>query len=43
MLGLPLETLLLLFGVPAAWVAYTVAFLVLTRSWARNDDESQED
>ena len=43
MLGLPLETLLLLFGVPAAWVAYTVAFLVLTRSWARNVDESAED
>ena len=43
MFGLPLETLLLLFGVPAAWVAYTIAFVVLTRSWARNADESAED
>lgn len=43
MLGLPLETLLLLLGVPAAWVAYTVVFLVLTRSWARDADASPED
>ncbi|MDE0367168.1 MAG: hypothetical protein OXP09_16550 [Gammaproteobacteria bacterium] len=43
MFGLPLETLMLLFGVPAAWVAFTVAFLVLTRSWTRDADESAED
>ena len=43
MLGLPLETLLLLFGVPAAWIAYTIAFLVLTRAWGRETDKPAED
>ena len=43
MLGLPLETLLLLFGVPAAWVAYTIVFLVLSRSWVRKADKPAQD
>lgn len=43
MLGLPLETLLLLFGVPAAWIAYTIGFLLLSRNWVRDDDRLGED
>ncbi len=43
MLGLPLETLLLLFGVPLVWIAYTIAFLLLTRTWGRDADAPAED
>ncbi len=38
MFGLPTFTLLILFGVPAFWVLYTVVFLVRTRRW--EDEEA---
>ena len=31
MFGLPLSTTLLVFGFPAFWILYTIAFLFLTR------------
>ena len=43
MFGLPLETLLLLFGVPAVWIGYTIAFLVRSRTWDRDVEEPAED
>ena len=43
MFGLPLETLLLLFGAPAAWIAYTIAFLWVSRAWGRDSEPPGED
>lgn len=42
MFGLPIETLLLLFGVPILWIAYTLIFLVVSRKWGGIADEPVE-
>lgn len=42
MFGLPFETAMLVFGFPLFWIAYTVAFLYLSRNW-RRDSTSGED
>lgn len=44
MFGLPLETTIVVFGFPLAWIVYTLIFLVRTRHWERDaeaDDESR--
>lgn len=41
MFDLPLSTTLLVFGFPAFWILYTLAFLFLTRNWAK--DSAGED
>lgn len=38
MFGLPLETFAYLALIPAAWLAYTIGFLVISRDWK---DEEQ--
>jgi hypothetical protein len=44
MFGLPIETVLLVFGFPLFWVLYTIVFLIVTRDWgedsAAGDDHS---
>ena len=39
MFGLPIETTLLVFGFPLAWIVYTVVFMAVTRDWERDDQE----
>lgn len=41
MFGLPVETALLVFGVPVLWIIYTVIFLIRSRHW--QDDEATGD
>jgi hypothetical protein len=36
MFGLPIETVLLLFGFPLFWILYTVIFLFVTRDWDKD-------
>lgn len=38
MFGLPLETLLLVFGFPLLWIIYTVVFMRLSRNWNRDEN-----
>jgi len=38
MFGLPLETALVVFGVPLAWIVYTAVFLYVSRGW-RDEEE----
>ena len=33
MVGLPVETALVVFGFPAFWIIYTVVFLYRSRDW----------
>lgn len=33
MFGLPIGTTLLVIGIPALWVLYTLGFLWVTRNW----------
>lgn len=40
MFGLPLSTVLLVFGIPALWVLYTVCFLLWSRDWENDGDRS---
>lgn len=40
MFGLPASTSFLVFGIPALWVLYTVGFLLFSRDWERDGDES---
>ena len=40
MFGLPISTTLLIFGFPALWIVYTVGFLVVSRHWTDEGDES---
>ena len=42
MLGLPLETALLVFGAPLLWALYTLVFWIRTRDWD-SDDRRDED
>lgn len=39
MFGLPWSTTLLVFGFPLLWVLYTLAFLLLSRDWAREEED----
>lgn len=41
MFGLPLTTLAILFGIPLAWIAYTVTFVVRSQSWVRDEQREQ--
>ncbi len=40
MFGLPASTTFLVLGVPALWILYTVGFLLLSRKWENDGDES---
>jgi hypothetical protein len=35
--GLPAATVVILFGIPAIWVIYTLVFVVLSRGWKAED------
>lgn len=37
MFGLPSETLCYLALIPAAWLAYTIGFLFVSRNWEDED------
>jgi len=41
MFGLPIETVLLVFGFPLFWIAYLIGFMIVTRNWST--DSSAED
>jgi hypothetical protein len=40
MFGLPVATTLLIFGFPVFWILYTIGFLIVSRHWADEADES---
>ena len=40
MFGLPASTTFLVLGFPALWILYTVGFLLLSRKWENDGDES---
>ncbi len=42
LLGLPIETALVVFGFPLFWIAYTIVFLIRTRHWERDDAADDE-
>ncbi|TGD12331.1 hypothetical protein EB836_04365 [Brevibacterium sp. S111] len=35
--GLPTATVVIIFGIPAIWVIYTLVFVVLSRGWKAED------
>lgn len=37
MFGLPTATVVILFGIPAFWVIYTLVFVFLSRGWKAED------
>ena len=37
MFGLPTATVVIIFGIPAIWVIYTLAFVYLSRGWKAED------
>jgi hypothetical protein len=39
MFGLPIETTLLVFGFPLAWIVYTLVFLYVSRDWVKDGGE----
>lgn len=41
MFGLPIETALLLFGFPVAWIIYTIGFLYVSRDWEKDEPTSE--
>lgn len=41
MFGLPTFTTIVILGVPAFWVIYTVVFMWLSREWSREDVEEE--
>jgi hypothetical protein len=43
MFHLPAFTTVMLVGVPAFWILYTVVFMWLSRGWAREDVESRNE
>ena len=43
MFGLPFSTTLLVFGFPVFWIAYTIAFLIVSRDWAEDSSPGDED
>ncbi len=40
MFELPAFTVFVMIAVPAFWVLYTVGFLIISRNWSRDDDDS---
>lgn len=38
MFGLPMFTVVVMIGIPALWVLYTLVFVLATRNWALEDD-----
>jgi len=42
MLGLPIETALLVFGFPVFWVVYTLVFLYRSRNWERDSAPGED-
>ncbi|GAA1529712.1 hypothetical protein [Brevibacterium picturae] len=43
MFGLPTATVVIIFGIPAIWVIYTLVFVYLSRGWKAEDvAEDQE-
>jgi hypothetical protein len=43
MFGLPLSTTLLVFGFPAFWIAYTIGFMIVSRSWVKDSNAEETD
>lgn len=41
MFNLPTLTWLVLFGMPALWVLYTLGFLWVSRNWAREEYDAE--
>ena len=37
MFGLPTATVVIIFGIPAIWVIYTLVFVYLSRGWKAED------
>lgn len=37
MFGLPMMTVVIIFGIPAIWVVYTLVFVYLSRHWKAED------
>lgn len=37
MFGLPTATVVIIFGIPAIWVIYTLVFVFLSRRWKAED------
>lgn len=37
MFGLPTATVVIIFGIPAIWVIYTLVFVFLSRGWKAED------
>lgn len=37
MFGLPASTALIIFGIPAIWVIYTLVFVFVSRRWSAED------
>jgi len=42
MFGLPWSTTLLVLGFPLLWIVYTVGFLVVSRSWEREEAREED-
>ncbi|WP_423057569.1 hypothetical protein [Brevibacterium linens] len=42
MFGLPTATVVIIFGIPAIWVIYTLVFVVLSRGWKAEDVAEDE-
>jgi hypothetical protein len=40
MFGLPVGTTLLIFGFPVFWILYTIGFLVVSKHWKDEGDQS---
>lgn len=40
MFELPAFTVFVMIAVPAFWVLYTVGFLIISRDWPRDDNDS---
>lgn len=43
MFGLPTATVVIIFGIPAIWVIYTLAFVYLSRGWKAEDVAEDQD
>jgi len=41
--GLPWSTTLLVFGFPLLWALYTLVFLVISRSWQREEGGREDE
>lgn len=40
--GLPTATVVIIFGIPAIWVIYTLVFVALSRRWKAEDVAEDE-